>query len=387
MYMGYIGGVHQWTCNGKINDVGDVSNPPSSATATLGAIQDYRFIVFQHKGKDYRVKDLGYTNQGVAPNEEISISIPYTNAQPTNGAYTAFEQTLPLKNAAGYTQDFKLYYPAGNFTGATGTIQAILKNVSGAVYMPEIYAKDGVYRNLISGANAYSISLNGGVSTTSLKVQEITAIPDRCFDTTTSDCVGYGANEKEHQFVYIPIKGRDGKLWLNNNLGADYSNVNSSAFNPLQQATSLSDKNAYGSHFQWGRDADGHELFTYTTSTSGNKVNPNIPLYSYQLQTFTNPCPDGYHVSTKDEWDAYTKKLSSGDASRWFADPLKLTYAGIPYSDGTWDTAPGANRAYYWSSSPDGEYGAKALSIYASGSGTGSYTARILAFSLRCRQD
>ncbi|WP_026315586.1 FISUMP domain-containing protein [Riemerella columbina] len=447
MYMGYIGGIHQWTCNGKINDVGEVSNPPSSATATLGAIQDYRFIVFQHKGKDYRVKDLGYTNEGVAPNEEISISIPYTNAQPTNGAYTAFEQTLPLKNTAGYTQDFKLYYPAGNFTGATGTIQAKLKNVSGAVYMPELYAKDGVYRNLISGANAYSISLNGGVSTTSLKVQDITAIPDRCFDTTTSDCVGYGASVKEHDFLYIPIKGPDGNLWLSNNLGAEYARVGATVFDPTRQAGALDytttgaplanptadqikkDWRAYGSLFQWQRNPDGHELINWSKATNGtpkytgtgsisnswtnagtnefiaNASSPyswvNSSLNSdssqwnlWQTNGSTNPCPSGYHVPTHTEQvalhDAITGKSngtnSSNSSAMWNETGLRLPASGSRYSGS--GTLYGQSRyGRDWSSEQDNSDDSWNLWFNSSISSAGSNYDRARSFSVRCLKD
>jgi hypothetical protein len=56
--------------------------------------------------------------------------------------------------------------------------------------------------------------------------------------------------------------GEDGKVWLNNNLGADYSNVSSSSFSPGTQATVYNDYHAYGSLFQWGRPADGHELIS-----------------------------------------------------------------------------------------------------------------------------
>ena len=45
--------------------------------------------------------------------------------------------------------------------------------------------------------------------------------------------------------------------------------MNSSAYNPSQQATARNDYKAYGSLFQWGRKADGHELFDWTGATAG----------------------------------------------------------------------------------------------------------------------
>ncbi|XHT58856.1 hypothetical protein RAO09_03360, partial [Ornithobacterium rhinotracheale] len=52
----------------------------------------------------------------------------------------------------------------------------------------------------------------------------IGGIPDKNFSVKTN-------GKYEHRFIYVPVKGRDGKLWLNNNLGANYANVDHPAFN------------------------------------------------------------------------------------------------------------------------------------------------------------
>ncbi|MRM83840.1 hypothetical protein D1003_08450 [Riemerella anatipestifer] len=358
MYKGLINGVHEWTCT-NTNAGSEISNPSAPATATLEAVQDIKWIAFKHDGKNYLVQGSNIMETGIANEEEITVNIPYSSALPTDGAYTAYEQTLALKNESGYMQDFKLSYPAGNFAGATGTIQAKLKNVSGAVYYPALDPLDGIYRNAIGNANAYTISLNGS-STTTLKVKTLTGIPDRCFDKTTSECVGYGENVKEHNFVYLPITGPDGRVWLNNNLGADYAKVGSPWFDPTYQAGALDytdtssavllsnptadqikmDWRAYGSLFQWQRNPDGHELMTWSSSTGGTPkyatiattlsdswttpnhnnfivgtsstywgwVNDTLDAASTQKDLWqssgtgkTNPCPSGYYVPTHDE--------------------------------------------------------------------------------------
>ncbi|MFP3632360.1 hypothetical protein SB776_37780, partial [Burkholderia sp. SIMBA_045] len=66
----------------------------------------------------------------------------------------------------------------------------------------------------------------------------------------------------------------DGKIWLNNNLGATYSLVGNANFNPLQQATAGNDVRAFGSCVEWGRKPDGHELMNWTNGSSGTGVNP-----------------------------------------------------------------------------------------------------------------
>ena len=91
------------------------------------------------------------------------------------------------------------------------------------------------------------------------------AILDRKFYKKTNE-------EFEHRFVYLPVKNTTtGKTWLNNNLGAEYANINNprNKYNPSQQAKTSNDYLAYGSLFQWGRAADGHELITWFENKRG----------------------------------------------------------------------------------------------------------------------
>ena len=108
-------------------------------------------------------------------------------------------------------------------------------------------------------------------------VRIMSGIPDRRFAIKTKD--DGGNDVYDHQFIYVPVKIPDagiyknnsnvtGKIWLNNNLGAEYTRVGSSVFDPGQQAKEHNDHNAFGSLFQWGRPADGHELVTYSDPTT-----------------------------------------------------------------------------------------------------------------------
>ena len=111
----------------------------------------------------------------------------------------------------------------------------------------------------------------GGTQRASFVVRLMPGIPDRRFAIKTKDS---GGNDVyDHQFIYVPVKdpftGNYGQqIWLNNNLGAEYTRVGSSVFDPGQQAKDHRDYNAFGSLFQWGRPADGHELVTYTNATT-----------------------------------------------------------------------------------------------------------------------
>ena len=82
---------------------------------------------------------------------------------------------------------------------------------------------------------AFSLSTDSSGGAGNVGVRILSAIPDREF--------GDGA----HDFLYLPVVAEDGNTWLNNNLGADYSNVNHASFDPTQQATAFDDHLAYGS--------------------------------------------------------------------------------------------------------------------------------------------
>lgn len=125
--------------------------------------------------------------------------------------------------------------------------------------------------------------------------------------------------------VVVELTSPSGRIWMDRNLGAS------------QVATSTIDHLAYGSLFQWCRKADGHEKINWTNSVAGVPlsgttgtlsssstvsnslfITPSSAPYDW-LSTqksdgslwwsgttteVNNPCPVGYHVPTKAEWDA-----------------------------------------------------------------------------------
>ena len=147
------------------------------------------------------------------------------------------------------------------------------------------------------------------------------------------------------EYNYYPIK-MVGYYWFDRNLGASHV------------ATSLTDYQAYGSHYQWGRKADGHQCITWTSSTTGNFANgatltqcnsstcPNalfvkrtsatydwITPYNNTLWNGTtkganDPCPPGYRVPTLGELTALEASFSPSNQDGAFASPLKLTLSG-----------------------------------------------------------
>lgn len=89
-------------------------------------------------------------------------------------------------------------------------------------------------------------------------------IQSKCIERVKDKYYGDG----DHNFIYCAVMGPNGKKWLNLNLGAEYAREPSHRalnphFNPEAQPTGHNDWKAFGSLFQEGRKADGHELVTY----------------------------------------------------------------------------------------------------------------------------
>ena len=192
--------------------------------------------------------------QGVVDNAQLTVTIPYTSGI---GSYDAFTSAWVANNAGtaegADANSFRLRYPSGTFS-ASGNIVATIE-VDGDGSFNAEKQLFGVEETIA----ALDFQVNGN-SKGSVNLDVIGGIPDRNFA------------DANHKFIYLPVTAADGNVWLNNNLGANYANVNHASFNPTQQATAYNDHHAYGSIFQWGRYSDGHELINYSSSTAGTPV-------------------------------------------------------------------------------------------------------------------
>lgn len=138
-----------------------------------------------------------------------------------------------------------------------------------------------------------------------------------------------------------------GRIWMDRNLGAS------------RVALSSTDEEAYGDLYQWGRPTDGHEKRTSgttmelsSTDVPGhgdfiliNKPDPDAPPgpYGYWQEQpgnnelwqgvngVNNPCPSGFRLPTRDEFQAELDTWSSKDTAGAFASPLKLPAAGFRF--------------------------------------------------------
>ncbi len=183
-----------------------------------------------------------------------------------------------------------------------------------------------------------------------------------------------------------------GYMWMDRNLGAS------------QKATSSTDAASYGDLYQWGRDADCHQLRTSVTTTNlattaepslGNVwdgrfiLGPTTSPYDWLatqddnlwqgVSGTNNPCPAGYRLPTDTELDDIGIS-SIGEAYT----ALGMPAAGYRnYSSGSISYA--GSRGYYWSSTVSGIRADRLYFTSTYGSVSGNY--RAYGMSVRCLKD
>lgn len=305
--------------------------------------------------------DLLVDIQGIINNTTgVTVYIPAT-VTGSGGNVAAWSSTITIP--ANLTEDntsrqMQLSWAAQTLTTANTSIVATIKGIAGNLNAKKLDINAGIGNNhlgLLLGAFQYPYNQAGALTTYELR--DIPGIPDRMFGQIDN------ADKFQHNFLYLPVQAEDGKIWLNNNLGANYANVDHSAFNLTKQATSSTDINAMGSLLQWGRKADGHELvirdlsissdpsFKYGSATgqvaTWSPTNPyrifstnGVPEEWSSLTTpppanrwlpssSNNPCPQGFKVPIGAEWQALITAVGGGANLYATNKKIKLTNAGM----------------------------------------------------------
>ena len=337
--------------------------------------------------------------------DEITLTLEINNTTGAPVDYGALSQTVSvpsslIEGGAGPI-DVTLSYAAGTAPAGTSNLTVTIAAAS-TLNAKQLDLNAGLGNDNLGVLMAgFSLGSDGGASSTGVQVRILAGgILDRRF--------GDGSG---HDFMYLPVTSATGEVWLNNNLGADYANLNHPSFDLSQQATASNDPLAYGSLYQWGRYSDGHELRTSgdivmraTTAVpntggawdglfiSGSPSpydwlatpDPNPTLWQGVSDT-NNPCPSGYRLPTEIELDTErTSWGSNNNSTGAYASPLKLPLPGFRnISNGTnYNTG---SRAYYWSSTVGGDEARDIL--LTSSNALINTNFRGHGFSVRCIQD
>lgn len=332
--------------------------------------------------------------QGIIDNgsNQLTVNINYTSGVGDYDAYLgAYKINNPGTSEGGDANSFRLSYPAGTFS-SSGSITATIE-VDGDGSFNVEKQLFGIQKTIAS----LEFQLNGN-NKGSINIEAIGGIADRNFA------------DANHKFVYLPITAADGNIWLNNNLGANYSNINHINYSPTQQATSYDDHHAYGSLFQWGRFSDGHELINYTSSTTGTPVNgittsnalTDTPGHSLFINGSTdpfdwrfpkndnlwqgesgvnNPCPVGYRLPTEVELTTLLFVENIEDGPTAASSSLAFTaFGGIRENNGIMKDID--NESRYWTSSHGGDR-PDDIRITFTGTNSSSHD-RANSYSIRC---
>ena len=184
-----------------------------------------------------------------------------------------------------------------------------------------------------------------------------------------------------------------GKTWMDRNLGAS------------QAADSSKHEASYGDLYQWGRFADGHQCrssdTTHQRSSTDNPGhgdfiaktpapydwrNPQNNSLWQGVNGINNPCPKGYRLPTKGEWEAELESWGANkNATGAYASPLKLPVAGNRrYTDGAFRGV--GQYGDYWASTVESQGGSGLLSIDDNNALT-RFDVRATGYSVRCIKD
>jgi hypothetical protein len=320
----------------------------------------------------------------------ITANNPSSNGTATVSDYSCATASLGTMTTGTVVASVTQTISANVATAGTYNISATANGVT--------FAGSGTF----AGTGAQTIVLRATGTPTAAGTNSFTlnTTPGCSFDRTTIAPSVPNLCNPANPTAIVNVTSATGKVWMDRNLGAN------------RAAISSNDPESYGSLFQWGRGADGHQcvnrysgdgVTTSGTTTTLSSVdvpgNANFIIngsstsnYDWRLPTNSNlwggisaknnPCPNGYRLPLREELEEELNNWNSKNPAGAFASVLKLPMAGRRENN-TGNIANEGAVGAYWSG--ERNYGNSShilgFSIYYTAVGTGF---RAVGQSVRC---
>ena len=190
-----------------------------------------------------------------------------------------------------------------------------------------------------------------------------------------------------------------GKVWLDRNLGAE------------RVCQDSNDTQCFGDYYQWGREADGHEKRTSSTTTVlSSSIDPahsahiisdfssldwttadadgSLRSARWDKSDGTSICPVGFRVPTASELEAeFIDNNETNTTTKAFESFFKLGSAADRIGEVIYSDNPNIRAIKLWSSTPSVD-GSAELGIYGTDSSRVFYEGdRARAYPVRCVED
>jgi uncharacterized protein (TIGR02145 family) len=256
-------------------------------------------------------------------------------------------------------------------------------------------------------ATSGTVSFSGGSTSETVHVSilgDTDVEPDETFSLELSNPVNVELGNTSAVGMIVDddssvttVVSATGRVWMDRNLGA------------ARIATSMTDEQAYGNLYQWGRLTDGHEKRNSPTTTTlsptdipghGNFIVNNSESYDWRTSPnnnlwqgengINNPCPSGFRLPTESELQAEVDSWTTTDAAGAFSSVLKIPAAGYRnFEDGS--LVYEGTSGVYWTSTIDESQtdGHNIPSLFFNNSGYAGMSSfgHVLGGSVRCIKD
>jgi hypothetical protein len=385
----------------SLNGQPSLSDDKTSESVTSGSFTSKMSGLLS--GKKYHVRAYATNDVGTAYGDVVDFSTG--NAAPTVTNVTVTGTAEANKTV---TANYTYVDAEGDSQGGTSFQWYVADAVSGTNETAIVGATAATF--LIQSAQTGKF-IRVGVTPKALTGTSPGIEVKSSFNTAVGDATTVTFTYNSTQVTYsIIVSAATGKRWLDRNLGAPNSPV------------AVDDYANYGDLFQWGRRADGHQLVNRTGPSDGDQIGVNgktstVAPFEYST-TITpshskfiiadaangpfdwltnahnelwqgvngpnNPCPTGWRLATKAEWDAENITTLADGFSK-----LKLTYTG-QHSGGSGNFIQIATLSNYWSSTTDASITPLGIYRFALASGAAATTivsSRAGGLPVRCIKD